>query len=373
MQLLRPLRSAALLVCAFLAAACGRGPGGDPLVLGLAAPLGESFGENSRLAAELAVREINDAGGIEGRRLELRPADDRSDPAEGIRVAQAFLEDPEVLAVVGHATSDPMIAGSTVYAQGLPVVGTSATSTEVARLGPWVFRVASSDSANAVELADAARALGRRVGILYSNDRYGRSLARVFDAALTRSGVPVVGFDPYQEEMEDFRPYLRRLRERGAEVVLVAGLETGASRAIAQAREVGLQARFIGGDGLEPLAGMGPEYEGTLVGTLFHPDAGERSRRFAEAFRRAFGREPDSSAATSYDAVYLIAGALRAGSRDRAAIRAYLEGVGRPGGAPAFEGVTGRVAFDENGDPVDKDFPVTEVSGGKLVLVRAGS
>jgi branched-chain amino acid transport system substrate-binding protein len=361
----------ALACAALLTTSCGRGAADEPLVLGLAAPLQESFGQNSRLAAELAVREVNDAGGIGGRLLELRAEDDRSDAGEGVRVAHAFFDEPEVLAVVGHATSDPLIAGSPVYGRGIPVVGTSATSTEIAQLGPWIFRIASSDSANAVELARAARRLGSRVGILYANDGYGRSLAQVFEAALTRDGVEVVGFDPYLEEMEDFRPYLVRLRQRGAEVVLVAGLETGAARAIAQAREVGLRARFIGGDGLEPLVGMGPEYEGTLVGTLFHPDASDEARRFAEAFRAAYQREPDSSAATSYDAVHLLAGALRAGARDRESIRAYLETVGRPGGAPAFEGVAGRVAFDPNGDPLGKAFPVTEIVRGRLVMVDA--
>lgn len=370
---IRPLRAASALALALALAACGRGSADEPYVLGLAAPLERPFGENSRLGAELAVREINEAGGVGGRRLELRPVDDRAEEGVAITVADSLYADDAVLAVVGHASSGPLAAASPIYERGLPAVGTSATATEIAGLGEWIFRVASSDSANAASLATAAARLGERVAILYANDEYGRSLGRAFELALAGSGASLVGSYPYLEEMEDFGPYVRVLQARGAEVVLIAGLEVGAATLIEQAHAAGWRPRFIGGDGLETLVEMGPRYDGTLVGVLYHPEMSPEAGRFARDFRAAFRREPDSSAATSYDAVRLIARALGEGRTTRRAIRAYLAEVGRAGGSPAFEGVTGAVRFDENGDPMDKPVALVRIQGGRFVLVAGGA
>ena len=365
-------RTAALALALPLLAACSRKAGGE-YVLGLAAPLERSFGANSRDGAELAVREINAAGGIGGRDLVLRPVDDQAEESVAITVAQQLYDDPAVLAVVGHATSGALVAASGVYAQGLPAVGTSATSTEIAEAGEWVFRIASSDSANAASLAALAAGLGRRAAILYSNDDYGRSLAQVFERSLSGTGATLVGRFPYLEEMKDFTPFLRVLQKRGAEVVMVAGLEVGAATLIQQADAIGWRPRFIGGDGLEPLVDMGARYDGTLVGVLYHPEMSADARRFADAFRAAYRREPDSSAATSYDAVYLLARALREGRTTRAAIREYLAGVGRQGGSPPYQGVAGPVAFDANGDPVGKPVALVRIDGGRFRLQQGTS
>jgi branched-chain amino acid transport system substrate-binding protein len=368
-------RRRAPLLLVLLLAACGGGR--EPITLGVAAPIGDnSYGDNSLRGAQLAVREINAEGGINGRELRLEALSDSGSESGAIRVAERLATNPAVLAVVGHASSGPMVKASTTYQSvGLPAVGTSATSTAISGLGDYIFRVAGSDSANAAELARTARTLGGRVAIFYSNDDYGQSLQAVFRNSLRDTGARVVANDPYLEEMpaENFEPYLRRLASRGADVILVAGYEVGAANLIPRARALMPQVHIMGGDGLEPLVGMGPQFEGTYVGMLFHPDVSPRARTFTAAYRAAFQREPDSSAATSYDAVYLLTRAMRAGHLTRREIRDYLAGVGRQGGSPAFEGVSGPVRFDANGDPVEKPFTVVVIRGGKFVLPTRGS
>lgn len=362
-----------LLATAALAgtAGCRADAAPDTVDFGLAAPLTRGFGENARLGAELAASEINARGGAGGRNIRIHPLDDEGDPAVAIRVAQAFVNQPEVRAVVGHANSGPLLAAAPVYNEGeLVAVGTSATSTDIAHAGPWIFRIASGDSANAAAIAREARRFGRRVGILYSNEEYGRSLRDVFVPALREAGAQIVGNDPYQEEMSDFRPYLERLQAHGAEVVLVAGLEVGAATLIRQMREVGLDAKVLGGDGLESLIEVEGNYDGTMMGMLYHPDAGENARAFAQAFRARFQREPESSAATAYDAVYLLARAVDAGATTREEIRRYLDGVGQPGGSEPFVGVSGPVAFDERGDPMSKPVVIAAIQGKRFRLVR---
>lgn len=345
---------------------CGRSSD-DPVVFGVAGPVEAAYGASMRQGAELAQQEINADGGIRGRPLELRVRDDRADPQTAIAIADEFVKDEAILAVVGHVNSSTTIAAAAVYSNGLPAMATSATSPEVSRLGEWVFRVATSDSANAVELARLARRLDQPTAVLYANDDYGRGLAASFRAALAAEGATLLESDPYLESTEDFRPYLERLRGKEAGVIFIAGLEEGASRIIQQARELGIAARFLGGDGLEGLTVMGPTYDGTLVGLLYHPDASPAAREFAERFRQAYGREPDSFAALGYDATLLLARAVEESGADRRAIQSYLSGVGR-NGTPAFAGVTGTIRFDAQGDPVGKGFAVGEMQGGEILL-----
>ena len=380
----RPPRRARAAVLALgaltLAAACAsRAGGGDNLVLGLAVPLTDGqgkpdvYGVRSRMGAELAVEELNAGGVLGGRKLELRVVNDRGDPSTAIAVADSLVRDPRVVAVVGHVYSGATIAASQQYDGRLPAVATSATSPEISRLGGWIFRVASSDSANAVALARAANGMGRRIAVLYANDDYGQGLARNFVSALRAAGGGVAAMDPFLDDTEDFRPYLQRMKARGVDLVFVAGLQDPAARAIGQAQEVGLAARFLGGDGIEGLASMGARYDGTAVGVLFHAQMSDSARAFVQRYRARYREAPDSQSALAYDAVRLLARALQAGHRDPASIRRWLEGVGAErGGSPAFEGVAGRVAFDQNGDPVNKRFTLGVIRGGGIVLPEAG-
>lgn len=356
-----PLLAASLLLAGCNAASAG----GDTVTLGVAAPLQESYGISTRRGVELALQQLNAAAAQGGPRFEARFVDDGANPQRAVEMADTLLSDPRVVVVVGNVNSSTTITAAPTYQRGLPAIATSATNPRVSTLGEWIFRIAPSDSAIAAGLADFAMTRGGEIAIFYANEAYGRGLARYFQGALEAAGGRVTALYPYLEEMEDYRPYLEAIRRRNVSTILVAGVETGASHLIAQARQMGIEARFIGGDGLEGLAGLGPTYDGTLVGVLFEPAASESARRFAEQFRAAYGDVPDSFAATAYDATMLAGRAVQAGNTTRASIRDYLERVGQPGGSPPFEGATGTIRFDENGDPADKPFSVVVIRGGQ--------
>lgn len=366
----RPARPGVALLGALLLGLAGCGDGARPVVFGLAGPFTQSYGESMKRGAELAAKEINAAGGIGGRPLQFRVRDDAARPERAIAVAAELFADREVVAVVGHVNSGAMIEAGAIYAGGLPAVATSATSPAISRLGEWVFRVASSDSANAVELARHSHRLSSRTAILYENDGYGRGLAESFRSALQAAGGGVLEANPYLPSTEDFTPYLERLRRKQVELIFIAGLEGDAARIIGQARQLGMEAGFIGGDGLEGLLEMGPTYAGTRVGLLFHPEQSPEARAFSERFRAEYGREPDSFAALGYDATQLLARAAAEGGVSRGRIRAYLARVGRE--RPPFAGVTGEIRFDENGDPAGKAFAVGIIRDGRLVLAEEG-
>ena len=368
----------ALRLLPFLAlAACSRGGGGGKVTFALAGPLQQDYGVATRQGAELAVKEINAAGGIDGRKLVLLPKDDGADAHTAISIAAELVRNPNVVALAGPVNSGTTIASAAIYngesdsIRGtLPEVATTATSPAVSRLGDWTFRVASSDSANAVALAAAARQLSASVAVMYTNDDYGRGLAGAFRDALVKAGGSVAEYDPFSDSTADFSPYLRRMQLRGVQLVFIAGLDVAAARIIQQARGLGLQARFIGGDGLVPLSGKGPLFDGTLVGLLYHPASGERAQAFATAFRNAYHKDPDPFAAAAYDAVNLLAAAARANGPTREGIQRYLRTLGQTGGAAAYQGATGEIRFDEHGDPLQKAFAVGTIQNGTIQLNR---
>jgi branched-chain amino acid transport system substrate-binding protein len=372
------VRPALRLLALLCVAACGRGGGGGGKVtFALAGPLQQDYGIATRQGADLAVSEINAAGGIDGRQLQLLPKDDGADAHTAITIAAELVRDPRVVALAGPVNSGTTIASAAIYngeadsVRGtLPELATTATSPGVTRLGDWTFRVASSDSANAVALAAAARQLSASVAVMYTNDDYGRGLAGAFRDALVKAGGSVAEYDPFSDSTADFSPYLRRMQMRGVQLVFIAGLDVAAAKIIQQARGMGLQARFIGGDGLVPLSTRGPLFDGTLVGLLYHPAAGERAQAFATAFRRAYHKDPDPFAAAAYDAVHLLAAAAQANGPTREGIQRYLKTLGQAGGAAPYQGATGEIRFDEHGDPLQKAFAVGTIQNGTIQLTR---
>jgi branched-chain amino acid transport system substrate-binding protein len=366
-------RAPVAALAALLLAACGgQQQEQKPIVFGLAGPFRTEYGASMQQGAELARRDINQAGGIRNRLLEFRVVDDAADPDSASRLAESLFRDPEVVAVVGHVNSSTTVQAAGTYDRGLPAVATSATSPEVTRISEWVFRVAPSDSDNSVQLARFAHRLGLPSGILYQTEDYGRGLADGFRKAMLDAGGRVLESDPYLPQTRDLTPYLERMRSRGVKLVFIAGLQKDAARIIRQAHAVGLDARFLGGDGVEGLVRKGQEFDGTMMGLLFHPDASPAAGQFADRFRAVFHHEPDSFAALGYDATRLLAVAATEAGPNRAAIRAYLARVGRDRGKPAYEGVTGTIRFDENGDPVKKEFRVGSIHAGKIVLDGEG-
>jgi len=373
-RLLSASRSLIPLVVAASLFACGAEPA--PIRLGLAGPFEQSRGESMRLAAELAVREINDAGGIDGRPLELVVRDDGADAERAVPIAREFVDDPTVIAVVGHLTSGTTLAAASTYGgqtTPLPVISPSASSPQLTDAGPWVFRVCPTDLVHGARLAAFAvdRLRARRAAVLYINDPYGRGVRAVFANAFAERGGRIVTDDPYLDDLPSFAPYLERMRRLGGtDVVMLAGTRVGAERVLAMLDSLGLAPAVVGGDGIAGIEAAGRVAEGVYVSTAYLPDRpGERNVAFLRAYRAATGdRVPDHRGAGAYDAIHLLARGLAAVGPDRARLRDWLAGVGTT--TPAFDGVTGRIAFDTNGDVPDKDVVIGVVRGRRLVMVE---
>lgn len=356
-----------IVVLASTLLGCSAGSG--PVILGAAGPWKEGYGASTRLGIELAVAELNAGGGIGGRPVEIRYKDDDADGATAAAVAEEFVANDSVLAVVGHVTSGAMVAAARVYDGRIAAVATTATSPDLTGLSPWAFRVISSDSTNGLDLARFATRLGRRrAAILYENDSYGRGIVDAFRRNFAGS---VVSIDPIPADGSGVEPYISYFRrlQPAPDLVFVAGVEVSGLALLREAKRQGLTAAFLGADGWLGIVADTSASEGAYVGTPFTPaDTRAAAQRFVAAYRAKYRAVPDGNAALGYDATMAIARAIAEAGTDRRDIRDHLAALTDEN---AFDGATGKVRFQPSGDPVGKGFVMTRVRRGELVVEDA--
>lgn len=383
MERSRVFRRAKLILaigCGLTAIACSEAGGSGNVVLGLAGPLELTYGRSMQQAAEMAAGEINAAGGIGGRQLELVVRDDGADPQRAIEIANEFVANEAMVAVVGHITSGATLAGAGIYnapEHGMVELSPTASSPLITEAGEWTFRVCPSDLEHGPALADWLRSLGGdRAAVMYANDAYGRGVLESFVAAFERAGGSVVGTDPflpdYVAEAGFLDPYVERADARDADAIVVGGLANEAIEVIRSARRLGFGGPILGADGLLGVEEAGAVAEGVYVSTPFLPDMpGAATQEFVAAYRARYGSAPDAYAALTYDAVMLVARAIGESGGDRRAVRDWIAGVGTD--RPAYDGVTGRISFDENGDVDAKPAVIGVVRGGAVVSAQGAT
>ena len=355
-------------VIALLFVLAGCAPAGGAYTIGAAGPWKLSHGRNTRLGIRLAVKEINAAGGINGHELVVQDVDDDADGKKAAQVAQAFVNDRSISAVVGHVTSGAMVSAAKVYDGHLAALATSASSPDLTGISPWAFRVISSDSANGVDMAKFAGQTGhKRAAILYENDSYGRGLADAFRRSFAGE---VVSFDPIPAEAKNAEVYISFFKLRQPDIVFVAGFEASGVSLLTEARKQELKADFMGGDGWTPLTAHADVAEGAFVGAPFAPtDPRPAAQKFVAAFKKAnAGVEPDGNAALGYDAPRLIAAALAAVGPDRGKIRDWLASLDKE-----FDGATGPLRFQKSGDPLGKSVTMTRIRRDGTLAVVGGT
>lgn len=351
-----------------LSLACSRQP--KEYLLGAAGPQTAAYGIQNQHGIDLAVDEINRAGGVDGVPLRVITRDDHASGSDAARIAGEFVANHDIVAVIGHAGSGAEVSAARVYDTGhLPAIATTPSSPDITGISPWVFRMSTSDSVNGITLARFASSLGDslhrpvRVAVLYHNDSYGRGLS---DAFLHNFKGHVISSDPVGLET-NLEPYITYFKTHAPDIVFVASDEDLGVKVLREARAQGLGATFLGGDGWQGVVSE-PASEGTFIGTPFTAqNTSASTQQFAAAFRAKYGIVPDAHAALAYDATRLVARALRSGATNRKAVRDYLVSLNR---STAFASLSGPTWFHGT-DPVGDTFRVTRVHRGLMIPVAA--
>jgi branched-chain amino acid transport system substrate-binding protein len=327
-----------------------------------------AYGASQRAGAEIAVAELNAAGGVNGGAASIVVADDRGDPDEAALVARSYIDDAEIVVVDGHQLSDATMAAGAMYeAAGLPMISPSATGPDIGALGAYVWRICPTDAMQGKELVEYSVAtLGKqRIAVMYATTDYGRGLAAAYESGVAAGDGTIVGKEPYALGDTDFTAQLKKLGAADPDLLFLSGYYSEGWRIAQQARKLGLDVQMLGSDGFAsdelPKLG-GDSVEGMLVSTFFDHSSGDPAvQKFVEAYRaRSEGGNPDWFAATSYDVIMLAAQAARnAGSNERDAINKALTEIG------TYKGISGPITFDENGDVI-KPLTIVVVKDGAL-------
>ena len=341
-----------------------------PYIVGAAGPWKQGYGLQNLQGVELAVEEINNAGGINGHVLRLVSRDDDGEGDKATKIAQDFVATRSISAVIGHVNSSGMLAAAPVYDGQLPAIATSATSPDLTGISSWVFRIISSDSLNGIALANFASKFGQRgpasVAVLYENNTYGRGLADSFRRSFHGD---ILSLDPIDADLQSAEPYIAYLKMRKPKIVFVAGRVASGLKILQEAKREGFNPIFVGGDGWQGILADTATAEGAYIGMSFTPeDPSPSARTFVAAFEKKYHTQPDAHAALAYDATKLVAQALKEKGPDRRAIRDYLHSLNRE---TAYAGLTGPAYFEDTGDPVGMRFRVLRAHNGELTMTEA--
>jgi branched-chain amino acid transport system substrate-binding protein len=344
-----------LVLAAALAASCARDD--SAVKIGSASPLTGSqahIGIDIRNGVQLAIEDLNAAGTeIGGRKVTFRllAEDDEANPTKATTVAQK-LADAKVVAVVGHFNSGASIPASRIYSDaGIPQISPSSTNPKYTQQGfKTTFRVVAHDDQQGPTLGRFAieKLKAKSIAVVDDSTAYGQGLADAFSAT---------------DKDTDFMAILTKIKGRRPDLVMFGGIDPQAGPMVKQLAELGIQARFIGGDGMQTpnfIKLAGAAAEGVMASIPGLPkEQMPGGNAFMAKYRAKFKAEVELFAPMGYDAVMVFVDAMkRAGSTEPAK---FLPEIGKT----RYQGVIGPIAFDDKGDLKDGPITIYVVKGGK--------
>jgi branched-chain amino acid transport system substrate-binding protein len=331
-----------------------------------------TFGQSADRGMQLAIQEINAAGGVLGRPLALITEDDRSVTEEARSAAQKLLQRDGVVALLGEvASSRSLAAAPEAQRARIPMISPASTNPKVTEVGDYVFRACFIDPFQGAVMARfAAQELGaRRVAILldYKQD-YSVGLADYFRRTFQELGGEIVADERYTSGDIEFRAQLTTVRAAKPDAIFVPGYYTEVGLIAKQARELGIEVPMLGGDGWDSEKTLeigGPAVEGYFFSTHYSADAeNPKVQEFVRSYRESYGAVPDAMAALGYDTAQILSDALRrAGSSEGAKLRDAIAAT------RDFDGVTGRISIDAQRN-ARKDAVVLKIENGRFRYYR---
>ena len=333
------------------------------------------LGQDNENGARLAIEELNAKGvSINGKKVkfELLAEDDAADPKQGTAAAQKLV-DSKVNGVVGHLNSGTSIPASKIYSDaGIPQISPSSTNPKFTRQGYiTTFRLVADDAHLGSMLGRYAviDLKGKNIAVIDDRTAYGRGVANEFEKAAKAAGATIVGREFTNDKATDFTAILTTLKGKNTDVVFFGGMDTVAGPMLKQMKSLGLNAKFIGGDGI--CTGEIIKLAGVAIGEsqVFCAEAGgidEKSvAAFYAKFKKRFNADVQIYAPYVYDAVNLLVESMvKANSTDPAV---YLPVLAKTTG---YKGVTGDISFDEKGDLKNGALTFFTYKGGRREMIK---
>ncbi|MDU9394619.1 branched-chain amino acid ABC transporter substrate-binding protein [Pseudomonas japonica] len=340
----------------------------DTIKIGIAGPKTgpvTQYGDMQFIGAKQAIKDINAAGGVDGKMLEAKEYDDACDPKQAVAVANKVVNDG-VKFVIGHLCSSSTQPASDIYEdEGVIMITPAATSPEITTRGyKLIFRTIGLDSAQGPAAGNyiADHVKPKVVAVLHDKQQYGEGIATAVKSTLEKKGTKVAVFEGLNAGDKDFSSIIQKLKQNNVDFVYYGGYHPELGLILRQAQEKGLNAKFMGPEGVgnDSISQIAQNAsEGLLVTLPKSFDTDPENKKIVDAIK-ADGKDPSGPFVfPAYSAVELIAqGIKKAGSQDTDKVAAAIH-------AGTFKTPTGELSYDEKGDLKDFKFVVYEWHFGK--------
>jgi branched-chain amino acid transport system substrate-binding protein len=363
-----------LLAFALVALSVLPGWAGEPILIGLSAPLTgnySEYGTNWKKAMDIALEKINAKGGIKGRPLEIVAEDSKSDPKDSAQIAQKFSSDPKIVATIGDFTSTACMAAQPIYDRaGVVQLSPTASHPDFAPKSQWSFGIIGTQAAEGPFMANytVTREGKKRIAVLYINNDWGIAAQEQYVKKAKELGAQVVAVDSYFDRDKDFTAVLTKLRGAKPDALYIATMYNDGALMSKQREKLGWSDVEVFGPGSlyspKLLELGGTAVEGLRTSTIFlENDPRPEVQEFVKTFKaRNNGVAPNMFAAIAYDAISILANAIDKAGTDRKAIRDELAKTKN------FIGMTGKISFTERRD-VERDYHYLVVKNGAWTLL----
>jgi branched-chain amino acid transport system substrate-binding protein len=377
-----PLRGISLLLLAGLLISLSLGPrlqaqDKTPIKIGLNVELtglAADLGDLSKKAADLAVEEINAAGGINGRPIDLIAEDSQSSNQGAVAATNKLINSHKVVAMVGPVKSTQMQAVSDIIKKARLPTMFGGTNPKLTRLdnkvvNPWIFRCRPADSIAGVAVARfiVEDLKITKVGILHDSDTFGTTGAGIVRDTLKKLGTEPLLIEKYATGTENYQPQLLNMKAAGIEALVIYGTNANDdAKILRQIKELGLDFKVVGSpsNAQKITLDLAREAaEGIYAVVDYVPGQSEVAKRYREAYVKKYGSEPDTLAAWNYDALYILAEAMKKAGTDPEKIREAILAT------KGFKGVLGEFNFDEFGDGLH-EVSMVQIKNGQPFLLR---
>ena len=371
--------AAACSASVFALAGCGANGGGNTILVGEFASLTgkeATFGTSSHEGTLLAIEELNAAGGVLGKKFELRTEDDQSKAGEPANVVNKLISKDGVVAILGEVASSRSLEAAPICQQNkIPMISPASTNPKVTETGDYIFRVCFIDPFQGTVMANFATKtlMAKKVAVFTDvKSDYSKGLAKFFKEGFTKAGGTIAAELDFNGGDKDFKAQLTAIKASAPDAVFVPGYYTDVALICIQAKQLGLNVPLFGGDGWESetLLQIGKEaVEGDYFSTHYAADAASaKVADFVAAYKKRYnGKLPDAMAALGYDSAMILADAIkRAGSTESAKIRDALSAT------KDFDAVTGKITINEKRDAV-KSAVILQVKGGAFKFLETVS
>lgn len=367
---------AAAVTAIALSMGCGYSYAEQVVKIGVSSPLtgiNASNGKDIENGVRLAVEEANaqhiKLAGQEIR-FEVDSVDDQSDPRIGVQVAQKLVDDG-VVAAVGYYNSGVALPSAPIFAKaGIPLIDPAATNPAITRQGyKTVFRIIATDVQNSGNAGKYAVTVmkAKRIAVMDDRTAFGQGAVEEFKRAVSAAGGKIAAAEYTNDKAVEFNAQLTNIKAADADVLYYGGGDNQAALIVKRMRQLGMHTQFVGSGGIADsifLNVAGPAAEGAMAWEYGRPiDSLPRGKAFQEKYKKRFGIDILTYSPFAYDCAWVAINAMKQANSAKPA--EFLPALH----ATHYEGITGKIAFDENGDLKNPSSTLYQVKGGRWTPV----